>query len=488
MALNPLGQVAGEFYLDNSEVACIMGPVGSGKTNAACLRIARHIMEEHPKEDGVRRSRWVVVRNTGPQLRDTTIKTWLEVFPESQYGKLVGNPPRQVWNFKPRGSPHPIYAEILFRSLDDASDVANLLSLETTGFFFNELKLIAPEIIQHAGRRTGRAFGGGTKWHGWIADSNPWDFESYHHQIFVIENRAGYKFFKQPGGMDVDAENLENLEQTPDTLLLPWNDPARREQGRTYYTKALRDYTADEAEMYVHCKYGASRDGKPVFYAYNDSTHCQATEVDKDLPLEIGYDCTGRNPAAIIGQRSRTGRWMIHREFVGEDVGMKEHAERCARFVKVEFPGMHVGLITGDPAGGAEDAQDVDSFRLIRASFPGVRVLKATTNDPRTRVEACNGAFNRMINGEPGILINPLCKLLRAAAISKYQYRKLKLSGVGAQYSDEPNKIHPWSDVADGLQYLLLGGGEGRIAMGITGNDFSGAAIVPKNQDWNVFA
>ena len=49
--LNPLGPVAGEFYLDNSEVACIMGPVGSGKTNAACLRIGRHVFEEHAKPD-----------------------------------------------------------------------------------------------------------------------------------------------------------------------------------------------------------------------------------------------------------------------------------------------------------------------------------------------------------------------------------------------------------------------------------------------------
>jgi hypothetical protein len=182
----------------------------------------------------------------------------------------------------------------------------------------------------------------------------------------------------------------------------------------------------------------------------------------------------------------RTGQWLIHREFVGEDVGMKEHAERCKRFVATEFPGMRVALITGDPAGSAEDAQDVDSFRLIRAAFPGVMVRKALTNDPRTRVEACNGAFSRMINGEPAILINPRCKILRAAAISKYQYRKLKLSGVGAQYSDEPNKLHPWSDAADGLQYLLLGGGEGRVAMGITGTDFSGGAITPKGA-WDVF-
>ena len=33
--LNPLGKVAGQFFLDNSEIAVIMGPVGSGKTVVA---------------------------------------------------------------------------------------------------------------------------------------------------------------------------------------------------------------------------------------------------------------------------------------------------------------------------------------------------------------------------------------------------------------------------------------------------------------------
>jgi hypothetical protein len=364
--------------------------------------------------------------------------------------------------------------------------VANLLSLETTGFFFNELKLIAPEIIQHAGRRAGRAFGGGTKWHGWIADSNPWNFESYHHEIFVLQNREGYAFFKQPGGMDPDAENLENLEQTRETLLLPWNDPKRREQGRQYYIKALRDYTSNEADMYVHCKYGASRDGKPVFEPYNDSTHCKSLVVDKDFPLEIGYDCSGRNPAAIIGQRNKVGQWLIHREFVGEDVGMKEHARRCAQFIQTEFPGMAIAKITGDPAGSAEDAQDVDAFKWIRDSFPGVLVLPAMTNDPRTRIEAVNGALRRLINGDPAILMDPRCKVLRAACTSKYNFRKIKLSGVGDQYSDEPNKLHPWSDAADGLQYLMLGGGEGKIARGVSGADFGNNAIVP-SAPWDVF-
>ena len=69
-----MGKIAGAFCLDNSECAVIMGPVGSGKTTAFLQRIARHAYEQRPYQ-GVRRTRFAIVRNTGPQLNDTTIKS-----------------------------------------------------------------------------------------------------------------------------------------------------------------------------------------------------------------------------------------------------------------------------------------------------------------------------------------------------------------------------------------------------------------------------
>ena len=46
------------------------------------------------------------------------------------------------------------------------------------------------------------------------------------------------------------------------------------EQGRSYYVDALRDYSKNDGDMYVHCKYGAERTGKPVFTSYDDNAHC----------------------------------------------------------------------------------------------------------------------------------------------------------------------------------------------------------------------
>ena len=148
--------------------------------------------------------------------------------------------------------------------------------------------------------------------------------------MFVTAPRPGFKFFKQPGGLDPEAENLENLEQTPETLALSWDDQRRREQGRTYYTRLLDTYKQNDAEMYVNSKYGASRVGKPVIPSYDDNAHCRVFKLLKDkdgrVPIKIGYDNTGRHPAAIIAQRTANGQWRERYEFIGDGMGLKAHA------------------------------------------------------------------------------------------------------------------------------------------------------------------
>ena len=482
MALNPLGPVAGAFCLDNHEIAAIMGPVGSAKTTAAALRIGRHAHEQWPAEDGICRTRFAIVRNTGPQLHDTTMKSWFQMFPtDNRIRKWKSTEKTQTWRFVPKGSKNLLVAEFMFRALDDPDDVANLLSLEVTGFWFNELREINKEILAHAGRRAGRFPGanlGGCRWRGWIGDTNPWAFTSAHHEMFVADPRPGYAFFKQPGGLEPNAENLENLEQTPETLKLPWSDPRRREQGRTYYLNAVRDYSKDDADMYVHCKYGVSRDGKPVYQSYNDNAHCRVFELEKAMipgkglvtPIRIGYDNTGRHPAAEIAQRTLNGQWRVRYEVVGDGMGMRQHAQVLAQFIAEKIPDAYIERVTCDPAGAAKGADDLDMRMIVQRQFPGVQVLNARTNDPDTRIAAVEDVLRRQVNGEPAILIHPDCKILRSACISKYQYRKMKLSGE-ERYTEKPDKVSPYADTADALQYLLLGGGEGRVSSDGTGKE-----------------
>ena len=80
-----------EFIVDRLEGELfhdyIVGPVGSGKTTGIFFKLV-YLAQMQAKSpiDGVRRSKAVVVRNTFPQLRDTTIPSWLYWFHDGVAG------------------------------------------------------------------------------------------------------------------------------------------------------------------------------------------------------------------------------------------------------------------------------------------------------------------------------------------------------------------------------------------------------------------
>ena len=74
-AYKPDGKVLKDFMKDNSFFRGVRGPVGSGKSVACCVELFRRALEQKPNNEGIRKSRWCVIRNTNPQLRTTTIKT-----------------------------------------------------------------------------------------------------------------------------------------------------------------------------------------------------------------------------------------------------------------------------------------------------------------------------------------------------------------------------------------------------------------------------
>lgn len=465
MILAPLGPVASAYYLDNSRVAIIVGPVGSAKSTASCLRVARHIFEQKPAADSTGYTRFAVVRETMKQLEDTTMKTWFRLFPENVYGEFfraaAGKNKTQVWNFTPKGFSHKVHSEVMFRALDDEKDVADLLSLEVTGFYFNEVREMGAAILSQAGRRLRYPSGdlGVPTWRGWIGDSNMWDTEHDLYDKLVENPREGWKLFHQPGGMDEGAENLENLEQTEETLALAYDDPRRREQGRNYYRMALNDYTKEDADVYVHAKWGAIRTGKPIYTDYSDRVHCRGFEIPPGALLRIGYDF-GRTPAAVIAHKTAAGQWRVRHELCAFDMGVKAHGELLKKFLAERYPRHDVEAATGDPSGGEHDAREETVFQILEGV--GVKCRPASTNEPSVRIEAVNSCFRTLIAGEPSLVIHPDCKLLRKGCIDGYHYRKLKVAG--NRYDDKPNK-NDWSHVAEALQYLLLGGGEGRAVL-----------------------
>lgn len=202
------------FLRSNAFVRCVVGPVGSGKSSACVVEFARRAMEQAPGPDGVRRTRFCVIRNTYSQLRDTTRKTFEQWLPPG-----MGKWKEQEFTFtvdKALADGTRMHCEVLFRALDRPEDKKKLLSLELTGAYINEAREVPRDVADMLETRVGRypsTAQGGCTWFGVWMDSNPWHTGHWGYRRFSKEKPHGYELFEQPGGRTAEAENVENLPQ-----------------------------------------------------------------------------------------------------------------------------------------------------------------------------------------------------------------------------------------------------------------------------------
>ncbi len=89
LTYKPDGEILKQFMKDESFFRGLRGPVGSGKSVSCCIEVMRRALEQKKGPDGKRKSRWAVIRNTNPQLKTTTIKTWLDWFEEEHWGNFA---------------------------------------------------------------------------------------------------------------------------------------------------------------------------------------------------------------------------------------------------------------------------------------------------------------------------------------------------------------------------------------------------------------
>ena len=65
-----------------------------------------------------------------------------------------------------------------------------------------------------------------------------------------------------------------------------------------------------------------------------------------------------------------------------------------------------------------------------------------------------------MIDGKPGLLISPKCRITRKGMAGGYAYKRLQVSG-DERFHDKPDK-NKYSHPCEAAQYMMLGAGEGR--------------------------
>ena len=458
-----------QFYEDRSFISAAMGPFGSGKSSACVIKLYNLACQQAPGPDGIRRSRWGIIRNSYPQLRDTTLPTffhWMEDF--GDYNKSDYD---FVMNKVKSPDGHPIEAWFHFRALDRPRDIRNLLSLELTGAWFNEVKEIAKRIADAMRGRVGRYPSidmGGCTWSGMIFDTNPPDTDHWFYRLFEVErpqycatcrdSQGGIilfidghcpkcnisdgipfvKLFKQPSGRGPNAENLPNLEVG-------------------YYARLCAGMDKDFIRVFADGEYGYVSDGKPVYLVFDDDKHVakEKLRADPAYPIIIGFDNTGRDQAAVICQYLPIGQFRVLHEFIMTDTGTRTLVREIVKpFILANYPGAQL-ILTGDPAGvKASDTDDRNTFQEITEAF-NIQATPARSNALSPRLNSVESFLKKYIGGNKfGMLISPDCPLIIKGFRGEYRMRRLQLVGQ-ERYTDKPEK-NLVSHGHDALQYACM--------------------------------
>lgn len=404
----------------------------SGKTTSIFFKLIYMAQLQEPGRDGIRRSRAVVVRNTLPQLRDTTLSSWDYWFKDGQAGKWYATKNSFLLKYG------DVECEVLFRPLDTPDDVARVLSLEVTFAILDEYVQIPREIVDALSARLGRYpaanDGGATNWGMWGA-SNPdtednWWYDYLHNAL--PENAT---YFVQPSGFSDKAENVENL-------------PG----GVDYYHNQAKGKTEGWIKQFIEAEWGYSAAGKPVVPSYNKGLHLAPKPVrfDETLPLVAGFDPGIGGSAMIFGQEDLHGRLRVLGELVQEGMGAERFIqERLRPFLRLRFPGAAL-IIAPDPAAsGRAQSDETTVVQVFRKHFD-VRV--ESNNRLPLRLVAIEHYTSRLTDVGPALLIDEAqCPTLTRALGGGWRYALDRKYGTikGA----EPEK-NAYSHPGDAFGYL----------------------------------
>jgi hypothetical protein len=467
----PDGEILRQYMASKAPVKIIQGPIGSGKSLGSIMCIWMKALEQVKQADGKRRCRAHVFRTTYGKLEDTTIKSWLEWFPEAEFGRFYRSKP-MLHEIRVGD----IELDVHFVALEDESAADYFKSLETTMCFFNEVQFTDRALFDEATSRVGRyprVIDGGAVNPQVVADMNAPDEQHWvpilrrdvaMPDYFSAEQRrahqkpASWEFFVQPAGL------LEVKDGEGEVVSYEANPAAENLKflpgGSNYYLNAILGKGKSWIDANVLNRVSPRRDGKPVLPDFNRAVHVAKKPLEPIPGVEVIIGCDfGRRPCAIFMQNLR-GTWYVIHELIARDMGASKFAPLLRNDIAQHFSDFRF-KIWGDPSGDFKGQNDETvPFQIFRSNK--LPIQPAPSILLSMRLQAAEAVLTRMSEGKPALLVSPTCTTLIAALDGGYHFRRLKVAG--ERYDELPAKDE-YSDPADAWMYALLGGGEGRALL-----------------------
>lgn len=440
-------------------VRSLTGPLGGGKSTGVMGATLVNAMQQPMWPDGIRRYRVLVLRDTYTNAWSQFVpffeEWWPRNMPGVSYAGSTGGPLDITLHLMtPVG---PVDYVLQLRALGEhrsETDVENFLrGLPVTDIWLEEGDILPESVYRKGFTRMGRYPARGVDGIGarsptlWLS-SNQFLIGSWPYKLkFAGEWRPGIELFEQPGGRSPDAENLHNLSEGYYEAIIARSDE------RTIRRQVDNEHVLPNA-------------GSPVYTEFRDLVHTRRVTLDRNLPLEMGFDggLLTLSPAGVISQTGMGRQLRFKREiYVDQNCGV----DRFATEINTTLGREEFSTWNGDR--GSIDAQcdpsamfgadkkigQLNWIAAIRAKT-GINIKPAHTNDQETRKEALREHMKPTPDGQPGLLVDPEgCPYLRAALGGLYHYPKIK-AGMASRDSETPAKNHPYSDVADAAQYRAM--------------------------------
>lgn len=462
-----------------AEVDIVQGPVESGKTAGSFAKLYKAICTMPRSKDGIRRSRWLVHRQTYPELWDTVIPDFKEWFPEEQYGKIKGNEP-VVYSMRFLD----VEAEIVFMAIPDESEktLKKLRSSFFTGAYgnegqFNTLKMVT-SVIDRTGRyprkidcpeydRAKRYFMDMNAperhdhWVLYMRGDTPLPADMPVDQAMAYDKPADWDFHVQPGAV------LERLDEKGNLDGYELNPVAENLQnmGANPYLPALPGKPRDQIDRDFRNIVRPPRLGALRYPMFSRDKHVAKEPLQpyQDAPIILGMDF-GLTPAVVVLQHVGQ-RWYGLWSITGQNLTAEEFAPEVKELLMQRFPFCReTGIVAwGDPAGGWSDQGSKTTSMKIWAKH-GIDVRPPAKKDqPETRMTMGRRVLGEFPGGVPKIQFDPVNCAEIVASLENMSMATVK-TNFGLKTKEQLVK-DKWSHCGEALEYGLWGGGEANVTL-----------------------
>lgn len=467
-----------KFLQSDAHVQIISGAVGSGTSAAITAKLFKIAQMQLPNLYGIRQSKMVIMRQTFPLLRSTTIATFEKHYPP-EWGRYYMNesPIRAVMRF-PHVSGDGTMCEmtLLFRPVMASNgkvDLNSLGSLEATAIVLNEGVEMNRVIFNTLLGRIGRFNGIGVKearGKALIMDFNMPSKANWVYKLCMVEpptfdfNIGGGKtikirkevFFQPP---PVICRNPEAAARgaTPDVYMNPEADLPPPITPEYYAQQVPQRPTPQEWALFqsrVLCQWADPNMGRSVFgERFNAGNFIAKSDfvlhqtLLQDARIVIGVDTSGLNPCAVVLAKRRGRVFCIAERYQAGtpfSVFMKETISELASL----YPN---AIFCCDPANARSSDYGLTPIGMLIDA--GYDAYPALTNKPKERIEQVMG----LLRDDTRFKVMPECIRVIEGLGGTYCYEKKAEYEGNPIYSDTPDKKNDVSHYMDALQYAALG-------------------------------